>query len=147
MKTEYKKIGLGADHAGFGLKEKVREHLENAGYFVRDFGTDSEDSVDYPDFSHPIAEAVEKHHLDLGILVCGSGNGVAMAANKHEGIRAALAWDPELAKLGRSHNNANVLALPARFIDESVALKAVDEFLQTEFEGGRHERRVDKISC
>ncbi len=147
MKSEFNRIGLGADHAGFELKEKLKGFLEEKGFFVRDFGTDSEESVDYPDFSHPLAEAIEKQHLDLGILVCGSGNGVAMAANKHEGIRAALAWDPELAKLGRSHNNANVLALPARFIGEDIAKKAVEEFITTEFEGGRHERRVGKIAC
>ena len=147
MKSEYQKIGISSDHAGVQLKEKVKEHLEKNGFFVRDFGPESEDSVDYPDFAHPLAEAVEKNHLDLGITICGSGNGVAMAANKHPGVRAALAWDPELAKLGRSHNNANVLALPARFINEEIALKAVDEFLQTEFEGGRHQRRVGKIPC
>ncbi len=147
MKTEYQKIGISSDHAGYVLKEKVKKHLEEKGYFVRDFGPDSEDSVDYPDYAHPLAEAVDKNHLDLGVTICGSGNGVAMSANKHPGVRAALAWDPELARLGRSHNNANVLALPARFMEEDLAIKAVDEFLGTEFEGGRHERRVSKIPC
>jgi ribose 5-phosphate isomerase B len=146
MNTKYQKIGIAGDHAGFLLKEKIKSYLEESGYFVRDFGTDSEESVDYPDYSHPLAEAVEKDHLDLGILICGSGNGVAMAANRHSGIRAAIVWEPELAKLGRSHNNANVLVLPARFIDEAVAKKSVDKFLNTEFEGGRHQRRVDKIN-
>ena len=147
MNTKYQKIGIGGDHAGFLLKEKIKSYLEESGYFVRDFGTDSEDSVDYPDFIHPLAEAIQKEHLDLGIIICGSGNGVAMTANKHPGIRAAIVWEPELAKLGRSHNDANILALPARFIDEAMAMSSVDEFLNTEFEGGRHQRRVDKINC
>ncbi len=147
MNNKLQRIGIGADHAGFQMKEKVKAYLEGEGYFVRDFGTDSEDSVDYPDFIHPLAESIEKDHLDLGIILCGSGNGVAMTANKHQEIRAAMAWEPELASLGRAHNNANILALPARFISEETGIASVRAFLETEFEGGRHQRRVDKISC
>jgi len=142
-----KNIAIAADHAGFELKEKIREMLENEGYSVKDYGTYSTESVDYPDYIHPLANAVEHGEHDLGIIICGSGNGVSMTANKHKGIRAALCWNVEIAKLARQHNNANVIALPARFIDEKVAEQAVNIFIRTSFEGGRHERRVEKISA
>lgn len=141
------KIGIGSDHAGYALKERIKTKLQAQGLEVKDYGTDSEESVDYPDFIHPLATDVEKGNQELGIIICGSANGVAMTANKHQGIRAAIAWNKELAELGRSHNDANVLALPARFIDEETAFGAVDGFLGSQFEGGRHQRRVDKISC
>jgi len=140
------KLAIGSDHAGFETKERIIQMLAEAGYTFNDVGTNSADSVDYPDFAHPVADMVEKEEVDLGILVCGSGNGVAITANKHKGIRAALAWTPDLAGLARQHNDANVLAIPARFISEEEALELVKVFLATEFEGGRHKRRVDKIS-
>ncbi len=140
-------IAIGCDHAGFTLKERLRDILQSHGHEVRDYGTFSSDSTDYPDFAHPVASAVEKNEFDLGILICGSANGVAMTANKHQGIRAAICWNEELASLARQHNNANVLCLPARFIETSLAEKIVDRFLNSSFEGGRHGRRVDKISC
>lgn len=140
-----KTVAVGGDHAGFILKKRIMDHLKEAGVVVLDLGTNGMESTDYPDFAHAVATAVEDQRADLGILVCGSGNGVNMVANKHRGVRAALAWKPELAALARSHNNANVLSLPARFIEEGEALAAVDDFLRTEFEGGRHQRRVGKI--
>ena len=139
------RIALGADHAGFAYKQILLVHLSQNE--LKDFGTYSTDSVDYPDFAHPVALAVESGEYDLGILICGSANGVAMAANKHQGVRAAICWTVELAVLARTHNNANVLCLPARFISEADAQAITDTFLQTEFEGGRHANRVDKISC
>jgi ribose 5-phosphate isomerase B len=142
-----KKIAIGGDHAGYEYKEQLRKHLEEKGYEVKDFGPFSADSVDYPDFAHPIAEAVANSSLDTGILICGSGNGVAMTANKHQGIRAALCWNEELAALSRQHNNANILCLPSRFVPYALAEKMAGTFLRTEFEGGRHEKRVDKIKC
>ncbi|MEQ9376168.1 MAG: ribose 5-phosphate isomerase B [Imperialibacter sp.] len=141
------KIALGADHAGFGYKEKIRAFLQDEGYVVKDFGAHSADSIDYADFAHPVATSVENHESDFGILICGSGNGVAMTANKHQQIRAALCWKEELAALARQHNNANVLCMPERFVDYEEAEKMVKAFLSVEFEGGRHERRVGKISC
>lgn len=141
------KIAIGADHAGFFLKEKLKKYLQEQGYEVKDFGTNSEQSVDFPDFAHPVANAVEKKEVDLGLLMCGSGNGINMAANKHAGIRSALCWNAEIAKLARQHNNANILTLPARFIEETEAKKCIDIFLSTPFEGGRHEGRVKKINC
>ncbi|MDX5325400.1 MAG: ribose 5-phosphate isomerase B [Bacteroidota bacterium] len=141
------KIAIGADHAGFELKSKVLDFLKERGIEAKDFGAYSLESVDYPDFAHPVAEMVESGDADLGIVICGSGNGINMAVNKHQGIRSALCWQPELAALARQHNNANVLALPARFIDVNTALECVDSFLNSSFEGGRHERRVNKISC
>ncbi len=141
------KIAIGADHAGFFLKEKLKKYLLNKGHEVKDFGPHSEASVDYPDFAHPVANTVEKKEFEFGILLCGSGNGINMTANKHAGIRSALCWTPEIAKLSRQHNNANILTLPARFIEEEEALKCVDVFLSTPFEGGRHQARVDKIAC
>lgn len=141
------KIAIGSDHAGFELKEIIKTLLTNKNIEVQDFGTFSTDSVDYPDFAHPTAKAVENKEADLGILMCGSGNGVAMVANKYSDIRAAMAWNPELASLARQHNNANILVLPARYISQDLALQIVESFLESKFEGGRHEKRVDKISC
>ena len=140
-------VPIGADHAGFELKSAVIQHLEAAGYEMKDFGCYSEESIDYPDFGHPVAEMVEENEGLLGILICGSGNGINMTANKHQGVRSALCWKKELAELARQHNNANIIALPARFISEAEGLEMVDAFLSTEFEGGRHERRVNKIAC
>lgn len=141
------KIAIGSDHAGFDLKEKIKQVLTKQNYDVQDFGTFSTDSVDYPDYAHPTAEAVEKGEADLGILLCGSGNGVAITANKHQGIRAALSWTPEIAELGKQHNNANMVVIPARFVSEDMGIKIVEAFLHANFEGGRHQRRVDKIAC
>ncbi len=141
------KIAIGADHAGFEYKEHLKKWLDKKGYVTKDFGTYSSDSADYPDFAHPVANAVEKKEFDLGLLICGSGNGVAMTANKHQDIRAAICWKEELAELARTHNNANVLCIPSRHISLELAEKIVDKFLHSVFEGGRHATRVDKISC
>jgi len=141
------KIGIGADHAGFAYKQTIIEALSAQGYTVQDFGAHGEASVDYPDYIHPLAIAIEKQELDRGIVICGSGNGVAMTANKHQRIRAALCWTTELASLSRQHNDANVLAIPARFISIEVAQEMVKTFLSTAFEGGRHQDRIGKISC
>jgi ribose 5-phosphate isomerase B len=141
------KIAIGGDHAGFDYKQGLKKWLDSNGYESKDFGTYSQESADYPDFAHPVAEAVEKKQFDLGILICGSANGVAIVANKHQGVRAAICWNEELATLSRQHNNANVLCLPARFISLELATKIADRFLHENFEGGRHERRVNKISC
>lgn len=140
-------LAIGSDHAGFERKEFLKKWLIANGYTVKDFGTHSLDSVDYPDFAHPVASAVEKNEFDLGILLCGSANGVAITANKHQGIRAALCWTDEIASLARQHNNANIVCIPARFVSEDLAKKIADTFLTTSFEGGRHEKRVGKISC
>ncbi|WP_419801783.1 ribose 5-phosphate isomerase B [Mucilaginibacter sp.] len=139
------KIAIGADHAGFELKEALTEFLKE--HEIRDFGTYSSGSVDYPDFAHPVSSAVENKEFDLGILICGSGNGIAITANKHQGIRAAICWNTELASLARKHNNANILCLPARFIPIKEAQEITEIFLTTDFEGGRHQTRVNKISC
>jgi ribose 5-phosphate isomerase B len=141
------KIAIGADHAGFELKEKLRLSLEKKGYQVKDFGTYNTASADYPDFAHPVASAVEKREFDLGVLVCGSANGVAITANKHQGIRAAICWLEELAALAKQHNDANVLCIPARYVSDDHAEKIMDRFLNAQFEGGRHATRVNKISC
>ena len=141
------KVAIGADHAGFEYKEALTAFLKRNGYDVKDFGTHSTESADYPDFAHPVADAVEKNPGTIGILVCGSANGVAITANKHAGIRAAICWTEELASLARHHNNANVVCIPSRFIPYDLAEKITDRFLHEEFEGGRHERRVSKISC
>jgi ribose 5-phosphate isomerase B len=141
------KISIGADHAGFELKEAIKEHLTKAGHALTDRGAYSLDSVDYPDFAHPVANDVEQGVADFGILICGSANGISMAANKHAGIRAAICWMPEIASLARQHNNANILSLPARFISVEDAKKCADVFFSTAFEGGRHQNRVSKISC
>jgi ribose 5-phosphate isomerase B len=141
------KIYIGSDHAGFTLKEQVKDHLAHLNAELTDVGTFSEESMDYPDVAHPVANAVLDGKADYGILLCGSANGVAISANKHAGIRAALCWLPEIAVLARAHNNANVLCLPARFLNNETAQSIVDEFLKTAFEGGRHEKRVAKINC
>lgn len=141
------KIAIGGDHAGYHYKEKVKDFLNDRGHEVIDFGPDSDASVDYPDFVHPTAASVEKKEADLGILICGSGNGVAITANKHQGIRAALCWNVEHAKLARQHNDANILCIGARFTGYEYAEQMIEAFLTTTFEGGRHQRRVDKISC
>ncbi len=139
------KIAICSDHAGFGLKSIIEGYLEAQGLEYEDFGTYSEESCDYPDFAHPAAEAIERGECYPGIAMCGTGNGIAMTLNKHQGIRAALCWNTELAALARQHNDANVLVLPARFIEPEVALAIVDTFLSTGFDGGRHERRIQKI--
>lgn len=141
------KIAIGGDHAGFEYKAITLELLNEMGYEVKDFGTHSSESADYPDFAHPVSSAVEKKEFDMGVLICGSANGVAITANKHQGIRAAICWNTELAALARQHNDANVVCLPARFIESDLAKEIVKTFLKSEFEGGRHLRRVNKISC
>lgn len=140
-------IQIGSDHAGFELKTKIIAFLQSAGFSVKDFGCYSTDSMDYPDVAHPVAEAVLAETGTLGILICGSGNGVCLTANKHAGIRAALCWLPELGALARQHNNANILCLPARFISEDIAKEIVAAYLGASFEGGRHQNRVSKIDC
>jgi ribose 5-phosphate isomerase B len=140
-------IPIGADHAGYELKEKVKDFLNKRGIDVKDFGCYSKDSIDYPDFGHPVAEMVETHPGMRGILICGSGNGINMTANKHQGIRSALCWNKEIAELSRLHNDANIIALPARFISEKEAIEMIEIFLTTQFEGGRHQTRINKISC
>jgi ribose 5-phosphate isomerase B len=142
-----KKIAIGGDHAGFEYKQKLISELSNLGYNITDFGPNSDASVDYPDYIHPLADSVELGENILGIAICGSGNGVAMTANKHKGIRAALCWNKELAALARQHNNANVICVPSRFVSFDIALEMVTTFLSTDFEGGRHQKRVDKIPC
>jgi ribose 5-phosphate isomerase B len=141
------KIAIGGDHAGFAYKSQVIEFLQSEGYEVKDFGPFTDASVDYPDYVHPLSNAIENGEYALGIVICGSGNGVAITANKHQGIRAALCWNTELASLSKQHNNANVLAVPARFVDFDLTLQMVKTFISTEFEGGRHELRVNKIAC
>jgi ribose 5-phosphate isomerase B len=141
------KIAIGADHAGYEYKELLRSYLEKAGYEVEDKGTYSGDPADYPDFAHAVADAVASGASDGGILICGSANGVAMAANRHAGARAAVSWTEEIASLARRHNNANILCIPARFVDTELAYGMAEVFLKTAFEGGRHGRRVEKIEC
>ncbi len=138
-------IALASDHAGFNVKQAVQLFLEDNGARVKDFGCFSTESCDYPDFAHPMAEAVEKGEFDFGVAVCSTGNGIQMTCNKHQGVRAALCWDKKIAELARQHNNANVLCLPASFIPADKVLDIVRVFFQTDFEGGRHERRVSKI--
>lgn len=139
------KIAIGSDHAGFEYKEMLKDFLSD--YEVKDFGTHTLDSVDYPDFAHPLASAVENGEFTYGILLCGSANGVAITANKHQHIRAGLCWETEVASLVRKHNDANVLCIPARFVTKELAKEITTTFLNTEFEGGRHQNRIDKISC
>ena len=139
-------MGLASDHAGFELKEFVKQYLTEKGIPFKDYGTNSEDSCDYPDFAHALAQGMEKGEVYPGIGICGSGEGIAMTLNKHQDIRAGLAWIPEIAHLIRQHNDANVLVMPGRFIDHEMARKIMDEFLSTNFEGGRHQRRVEKIA-
>ncbi len=138
-------LAIACDHAGFEMKEEIEKFLVEEGNEVTDFGTNSPESMDYPDTAHPLAAAVEKGKYDFGITICGSGNGINMTANKHQGIRAALCWNPEISALARQHNNANICSLPARFITVSQAKEIIRIFLITEFEGGRHQRRIDKI--
>ena len=140
-----KTIGLCSDHAGFELKEQVKAWLESKGLSYQDFGTHSTDSCDYPDYAHPMAQAVEAGNVYPGIAICGTGNGIGMTLNKHQGIRAALCWNAEIAQLARAHNDANVLVMPGRFISWDEAKKILEVFFATEFEGGRHQRRIDKI--
>lgn len=142
-----KKIGIACDHAGYEMKEFLVGYLSAKGYDVVDFGTHSPESVDYPDYAHALAAAIEAGELERGVGLCGSGEGMAMTLNKHQGIRAGLCWMPEIAALTRQHNNANVVVLPARFITNDEAMAVVDGFLSASFEGGRHERRVEKIAC
>ncbi|MCB0428494.1 MAG: ribose 5-phosphate isomerase B [Flavobacteriales bacterium] len=139
------KVAIGSDHAGFKLKQYLVDVLKSKGMEILDVGPFSEERVDYPDFAHPVAEAVESGKVDMGLIMCGSGNGINMAANKHAGIRSALCWNPEIAKLAREHNDANVLALPARFLTEEQAREILEAFLAARFEGGRHEERIRKI--
>jgi len=140
-------IAIGNDHAGTEYKFEIIKHLEKKGYELLNFGTNTNDSMDYPDAIHPAPHAIESGKATFGIILCGSGNGAQMTANKHQGIRAALCWNNELVALTRQHNNANVLTIPARFVSLQQAIGFIDIFLSTEFEGGRHGKRVDKISC
>ena len=139
-------VAIGSDHAGFDYKVELAKYLQQKGFDINDLGVYENKSVDYPDFAHPVADAVEKEEAAFGILVCGSGNGVCMTANKHRGIRAAVCWQPDIARLARQHNNANIICIPGRFVDLNDAKKMVDIFLETPFEGGRHKIRIDKIS-
>jgi ribose 5-phosphate isomerase B len=141
------KIAIGSDHAGFAYKEALKESLSKMGHDVMDFGAHSSVSSDYADFAHPVSESVESKQYSFGILVCGSANGVAITANKHAGIRAAICWNTELAQLARAHNDANIVCLPARFISDAEARAIVEKFLSTSFEGGRHATRISKINC
>lgn len=142
-----KPIAIGCDHAGTDYKDATKKYLEDKGYTVIDFGTNGTASVDYPDFAHAVATSVEKNETAFGVLFCGSANGVAITANKHQGIRAGLSWQNDVAKLIRKHNNANVICIPARFVALSLALEMIDNFITTDFEGGRHATRVNKIAC
>lgn len=150
MDTQFdltKQVAVGADHAGYEYKQQVIDFLQKNNILYKDFGTYSTDSVDYPDFAHPVASSVESGESGWGILICGSANGVAITANKHQHIRAAICWKPEIATLARQHNNANIICLPARFVSIEEALEMVQTFMKGSFEGGRHERRVEKIAC
>ena len=139
-------LPIGCDHAGYELKEKVKEHLAAKGFELKDYGTYGPESVDYPDFGHEVAKHVVSSK-GLGIVICGSGNGINMTVNKYPEVRSALCWTREISELARQHNDANIIAIPARFVTEELALEMIDAFLNTEFEGGRHQRRVDKIAC
>jgi ribose 5-phosphate isomerase B len=139
------KISIGNDHAGVNYKFAIIKHLQSKGYIIKNYGTDATDSVDYPDFIHPVAQDVEDHKADFGIIICGSGNGANMTANKHQGVRSALCWNKEIVALARQHNNANILSIPARFTAIQQVIEMVDTFLNTAFEGGRHQARIDKI--
>ena len=145
--SQHLPVAIGCDHAGYELKEALKLQLEKTGWTVQDVGTHNKDSVDYPDFAHPVANSVEKGEAAFGVLICGSANGVSITANKHAGIRAGLCWNDEVAKLVRLHNNANIICLPARFISQEEALQLLETFIETPFEGGRHATRVGKISC
>lgn len=141
------RVGIASDHAGYELKEYLKPILEDMGYDVRDYGTHSSESMDYPDVAHPLATDIENNNLSFGVAICGSGNGISMTLNKHQGVRAALCWTAELAALARKHNDANVLSLPARFISKDEAADILKAYIKADFEGGRHQRRVDKIPC
>ena len=143
----FQPVAIGCDHAGFDYKEDLKKYLEEKGLHVKDYGTYSKDSVDYPDFAHAVASAVEKGECSFGVLLCGSANGVAITANKHQQIRAAICWNVPIAELARQHNNANVICLPARYVSIELSRQMVDKFLSTDFEGGRHATRVGKIAC
>ncbi|MGM0582845.1 MAG: ribose 5-phosphate isomerase B [Bacteroidota bacterium] len=145
MVDKTKKIAIGSDHAGYELKEYIKSRLIESGYALIDYGTNSEDSMDYPDSVHPLAKDINDGRLTIGILICGSGNGVSMTANKYPNVRAALSWIPEIAALAKQHNNANVLAMPGRFVGKEIAWEIVNTYLNADFEGGRHQRRVEKI--
>ncbi len=142
-----KPIAIGCDHAGFEYKGGVIEHLKGMGYQVKDFGSFSADSVDFPDFAHPTAASVDSGETSFGILLCGSANGVAITANKHKGVRAAICWQKDIAELARKHNSANIICIPARFVSLHYTLEMIESFMNTAFDGGRHERRVNKIDC
>ena len=144
---EVKTIGIASDHAGYALKQFVKKYLEEKGYEYKDYGTLTEESCDYSDFGHALAEGIERGEVFPGIAICGSGEGINMTLNKHQSIRAGLCWIPEIAHLIRQHNDANVLVMPGRFIDEETARKIMDEYFATDFEGGRHQKRIDKIPC
>lgn len=142
---ENRKIAIVSDHAGFNLKEKLKKYLASEKYNVKDFGCNNADAVDYPDYGHPFAIAISEGEYELGISICGTGNGINMVVNKHQGIRGALCWSEEISRLARAHNDANVCAIPGRFVNDSEAVLIVRAFLKTSFEGGRHKRRIDKI--
>lgn len=146
MEGSRRRIAIACDHAGYELKEKVKEYLTENQYDVKDFGTNGPDSVDYPDMVHPLGKAIDEGEFERGIVICGTGNGVQMTVNKYKNVRCALCWIPEIAELARQHNNANILAMPARFISQELALRIVEKYLNTAFEGGRHLRRVEKIN-
>ncbi len=138
-------IGIACDHAGYDFKERLKSELEKEGYKIKDYGTYSDESTDYPDYAHPLANAIERGKHKFGITLCGSGNGINMTSNKHQGIRAALCWNVEISELARLHNDANICSLPARFVDYNLAKDIINRFLNTKFEGGRHKKRVEKI--
>jgi len=139
------KLAIASDHAGFKLKKKIKKYLISEDYGIKDFGTDTTESVDYPEFGHAIADAIEKGEYDFGITICGSGNGISMTANKHKNIRSAICWNQEISELARAHNNANICSLPGRFLTYEEAIIIIDTFIKTNFDGGRHERRIKKI--
>lgn len=143
----FQPIAIGCDHAGFAYKEEIIRQLRAEGFQLQDFGTDSRESVDYPDFAHPVASAVEKQEVAFGILLCGSANGVAITANKHQNIRAAICWSATVSKMARMHNDANIICIPSRFVSVELAMEMIWKFIKTEFEGGRHAKRVGKIAC
>ena len=139
------KIAIGNDHAGVEIKEKIKEHLTKKGHAVINKGYDGKESVDYPDYIHPVSKEVKEKKAEIGVIVCGSGNGAAMTANKHKGVRAAICWSEEIAALAKQHNNANIISIPSRFLNEKEIIKIIEAFIEAEFEGGRHQRRVQKI--
>tara|TARA_B100001057_G_scaffold476489_1_gene544588 strand:- start:1226 stop:1657 length:432 start_codon:yes stop_codon:yes gene_type:complete len=140
-------ILIGNDHAGVDLKRHIVKHLKDIGFTIKDMGTDTVKSVDYPDYIHPVSKEIEEKKSNIGIIICGTGNGAAMTANKRKNIRAALCWSKEISKLARQHNDANILSIPSRFVSHNEAISIVDAFINTEFEGGRHQKRIEKIPC